>query len=84
MANTNTMYLGNADAPEFALKFGDLVKLSKAVIESKFGSAKPELLADDFEFRFPVVELNKARFVEAFGSFKLDEAFPDMVNAYYG
>mmetsp|Transcript_30579 Transcript_30579/g.66715 ORF Transcript_30579/g.66715 Transcript_30579/m.66715 type:complete len:399 (-) Transcript_30579:159-1355(-) len=84
MAGANTSYLTDADAPAFALNYGELVKLSKALIESKFGTAKPELLAEDFEFRFPVVELNKARFVEAFASFKLDEAFPDMTNAYYG
>eukprot|EP00959_Pyramimonas_sp_CCMP1952_P462423 9483226-Pyramimonas_sp.AAC.2 len=84
MAGVNTAYLSNADAPAFPLNYGQLVKLSKELIETKFGTAKPELLAEDFEFRFPVVELNKARFVEAFASFKLDEAFPDMHNAYYG
>jgi len=77
-------FLSEDDVPNFPLSFDTLVGLSKAVIDSQFGSCKPELLADDFEFKFPVLELNKARFVEAFGSFKLNEAFPDMTNEYYG
>eukprot|EP00242_Pyramimonas_sp_CCMP2087_P016738 CAMPEP_0198208382 /NCGR_PEP_ID=MMETSP1445-20131203/11751_1 /TAXON_ID=36898 /ORGANISM="Pyramimonas sp., Strain CCMP2087" /LENGTH=342 /DNA_ID=CAMNT_0043881761 /DNA_START=144 /DNA_END=1169 /DNA_ORIENTATION=+ len=77
-------FLSEDDVPNFPLSFDTLIGLSKAVIDSQFGSCKPELLADDFEFKFPVVELNKARFVEAFGSFKLNEAFPDMTNEYYG
>ena len=77
-------YPTDKDAPEFPLKMDKLVELSKALISTSFGTSKPELLAEDFQFRFPIVELNKARFVEAFPSFKVDEAFPDMVTDYYG
>uniref|UniRef100_A0A0G4HRQ9 Uncharacterized protein n=1 Tax=Chromera velia CCMP2878 TaxID=1169474 RepID=A0A0G4HRQ9_9ALVE len=56
----------------------DLLAASKEFIEKKFGSLKPELLAEDFKFRFPIVELDsKAEFVKAFGGFELDSAFPD-------
>jgi hypothetical protein len=61
-----------------------MIELVKELVKHKFGSEKPELLADDFQFRFPVVELGKKEFIQAFGSFKLDQAFPDMVTEYYG
>eukprot|EP00854_Cymbomonas_tetramitiformis_P007450 gene7450-8873_t len=77
-------YVTDEEAPVFPLKMDKLMELSKELIETRFGTTKPELLADEFEFRFPIVELNKERFVEAFSSFKLDDAFPDMINDYYG
>jgi len=77
-------YLTDGDAPKFPLNFDKLVELSKQLIETKFGCTKTELLAEDFQFRFPVVELDKTRFVEAFASFKLDDAFPDMTTDFYG
>lgn len=77
-------FLTDGDAPEFPLKFDKLVELSKELINTKFGCTKTKLLAEDFQFRFPIVELDKTRFVEAFASFKLDDAFPDMTTDFYG
>jgi len=84
MAGAVIRYVTDEEAPEFPLKKDKLVELSKALIETRFGTTKPELLAENFHFRFPIVELDKERFTEAFASFKLDDAFPDMVNDYYG
>eukprot|EP00873_Tetraselmis_striata_P040406 jgi/Tetstr1/460670/TSEL_005866.t1 len=71
-------------APAFPLSKEKMIELVKDLVKHKFGSQKPELLADDFQFRFPIIELGKEEFVKAFGSFKLDQAFPDMVTEYYG
>ena len=56
------------------------------LILTKYGTdnGKTDLLADDFEFRFPVIELDKEKFIKAFGGFKADQAFPDMLTQYYG
>lgn len=56
----------------------------KVLVENKLGTEKPELLADDFQFRFPIVELDKPKFIKAFGGFQVDRAFPDFINEYYG
>ena len=51
---------------------------------SRFGCLKPELLSDDFQFIFPVVgPLLKDKFIEAFSSFKVREAFPDGKGNYF-
>uniref|UniRef100_A0A061R5F3 Uncharacterized protein n=1 Tax=Tetraselmis sp. GSL018 TaxID=582737 RepID=A0A061R5F3_9CHLO len=71
-------------APAFPLSKDELVERAKEFINSGFGSKKPELLSDDFQFLFPVVELDKDNFVKSFGSFRVDEAFPDLVTQYYG
>ena len=43
-----------------------------------------QLLAEDFQFLFPVVgPLQKAEFIEAFTSFKVREAFPDSRSNFY-
>jgi len=45
--------------------------------EVHFGSKKPDVLADDFQFIFPVVgPLGKAEFCKVFGSFQVDKALP--------
>lgn len=77
-------YLSETDVPAFPLAKEKLVDLAKQILETQFATSKPELLADDFEFRFPVVELNKERFVEAYGSFQVERAFPDQISEYYG
>lgn len=61
-----------------------LIQKSKELIETEFGSKKPELLADNFLFVFPVVgPLRKADFILAFSSFKVEQAFPDSKNNFY-
>lgn len=70
--------------PYFPLKEAELIDLCKKVVEANFGTKTPDLLADDFKFRFPVVELDKDEFIKAFGSFKLEQAFPDMKTTFYG
>lgn len=50
-----------------------------------FGSKKPDVLAEDFQFIFPVVgPLNKTEFVTIFGGFKINDAFPNAANNYFG
>ena len=45
--------------------------------EVKFGSKNPDVLAEDFQFIFPVVgPLGKAEFCKVFGSFNVDKALP--------
>jgi hypothetical protein len=62
----------------------ELIGKVKELHETKFGTEKPELLADDFQFRFPIVELDKGKFIKAFGGFKVDQAIPDMSTDLYG
>jgi len=60
----------------FPINPQDLVEKTKEVIRTKFACEKPSLLADDFLFVFPVVgPLRKQEFIDAFSSFKLEEAF---------
>lgn len=62
----------------------ELIAKAKAVLLSEFGCLKPELLSDDFQFIFPVVgPLLKDKFIEAFSSFKVREAFPDGKGNYF-
>jgi len=75
------------NAPAFPLGKAELIEKMKRLTETSFGTDKPEnndLLADDFQFRFPIVELDKPKFIKAFGAFKVDDAFPDMQTQYYG
>eukprot|EP00092_Neocalanus_flemingeri_P035675 GFUD01038841.1.p1 GENE.GFUD01038841.1~~GFUD01038841.1.p1 ORF type:complete len:269 (+),score=72.90 GFUD01038841.1:50-856(+) len=73
--------LNNSDFP---IKPADLIEKCKVVVRHQFGSEKPELLSEDFQFIFPVVgPLPKAEFVEAFSSFKVEEAFTGSYN-YFG
>ena len=60
----------------FPISPPDLEERTKEVIRTKFACEKPSLLADDFLFVFPVVgPLRKQEFIDAFSSFKLEEAF---------
>lgn len=71
-------------AGAFPLSEQQLVARCHALITSEFGGLKPELLAEDFQFVFPVVgPLTKAEFLEAFTSFKVREAFPDSRSNFY-
>lgn len=62
-----------------------LMAKTRAIITTEFGCLDPSLLSQDFQFIFPVVgPLHKAEFVEAFGRFKVREAFPTALANYYG
>eukprot|EP00092_Neocalanus_flemingeri_P013719 GFUD01014797.1.p1 GENE.GFUD01014797.1~~GFUD01014797.1.p1 ORF type:complete len:269 (+),score=70.46 GFUD01014797.1:48-854(+) len=72
------------DRSDFPIKHADLVEKCKAVLRTQFGCEKPELLAEDFQFIFPVVgPLPKAKFIEAYSSFKVEDAFTGSAN-YFG
>ena len=72
--------------PNFDL-LGDVEKLTAlahALISSEFGGTNTDLLADDFQFLFPVVgPLTKGDFIEAFGKFKVRDAFPTSRANFY-
>lgn len=65
----------------------DLISKTKQLIapEAELGSKKPDLLADDFQFVFPVVgPLSKTEFCTVFSRFKVKDAFPDQRSNYFG
>merc|ERR1712238_333072 len=67
-SHPNFDLLGNEEA---------LTKLAHNLISNEFGGTNSDLLSEDFQFIFPVVgPLTKAEFVEAFGNFKVGDAFP--------
>merc|ERR1712118_387964 len=66
----------------FPIKPDALVTKAKDFLGANNGCDKPELMAEDFEFAGPVVgPLSKSKFIEAFTSFELKEAFPDAAPA---
>lgn len=74
-AGGNNIILGN----EAKLK-----QLAITLICHELGGNDPSLLAEDFQFIFPVVgPLTKAQFVEAFAKFKVREAFPTSSANFY-
>merc|ERR1711997_557915 len=71
----------------FPLDPEKVISLTKNLLspEAEFGSKKPELLAEDFQFIFPVVgPLTKTEFCTIFSSFKVKDAFPDSCNNFFG
>ena len=65
-------------ANPFALSPTELIARTKGILATNTGADDPSRLAEDFKFNAPVVgPLGKEEFIEAFGSFKLHEAFPD-------
>jgi len=61
-----------------------LTELAQNLICNELGGDDPSLLADDFQFLFPVVgPLTKAQFLEAFTNFKVREAFPTASANFY-
>jgi hypothetical protein len=73
---------------EFPIKPEDLLEKAKAVLGCEFGTAPGadgSCLADDFQFVAPFVgPLSKTEFMNAFGSFKVKDAFPDIKdNAWF-
>ena len=70
----------------FPISGEDLIAKTKKLIspEVEFGSKNPDLLAEDFQFVFPVVgPLSKTEFVTIFGSFKVKDAFPDTKSNFF-
>jgi len=98
--NSNLVYepkdkpeIGVLDAEEslknskFPLEPEKLIFLTKQLVspEAEFGSKNPDLLAEDFQFVFPIVgPLTKIEFCRIFGGFKLKEAFSDGRSNYFG
>jgi len=63
----------------------DLIKKCKEVLSSNFGVDNNNLLADDFRFQAPIVgPLCKADFIRVYGSFKLEQALPDLSENIFG
>jgi len=61
----------------------DMIEKAKEVIRTNFGCDKTSVLADDFLFIFPVVgPLRKQEFIDAFSSFKLEDAFSGSANFF--
>jgi len=70
---------------DFPIKSADLVQKCKDIVHQQFGAKQPDLLSEDFLFIFPVVgPLAKAEFIEAFSSFKIEEAFTGGGANYFG
>lgn len=80
--------LGELDVPatmqrsKFPISPEMLLAKAKAVLNAEFGTkagSDASILADDFQFVAPIVgPLGKAEFINAFGSFKLQDALPDL------
>jgi len=81
--NENTMLKNSS----FSLSPEQLIIKAKKLLspEAEFGSKNPDLLAEDFQFIFPIVgPLCKTEFCTIFGSFKLKDAFPDSRGNFFG
>lgn len=67
---------------KFPLRPEVLIDKAKAVLGCEFGTAAgadSSILAEDFQFVAPIVgPLSKTEFLNAFGSFKVKEAIPDL------
>jgi len=71
----------------FPLSPEQLIQKTRAFTSKdiKFGSKTPEVLAEDFQFIFPIVgPLTKEEFTTVFSSFKVDDAFPNSQGNYFG
>lgn len=66
---------------KFPISPEQLMQKARDVLRAEFGtktSQDASLLAEDFQFVAPIVgPLNKAEFLKAFGSFRLQDAIPD-------
>lgn len=73
------------EASNFPISPADLIAKTKKIISVEFGSKEPDVLAEDFQFVFPIVgPLAKMEFCTIFGGFKLKDAFPDSKGNYFG
>lgn len=62
----------------------ELIELAKYATITSFGANDPDILADDFYFKGPVVgPVYKDDFVKVFGSFNLRGAFPDAADGMH-
>eukprot|EP00171_Calliarthron_tuberculosum_P011645 IDg11645t1 len=62
----------------------ELIELAKYAALTSFGANDPDILADDFYFKGPVVgPVYKDDFVKIFGSFNLRGAFPDAADGMH-
>jgi len=60
-----------------------MIQLTKGVLASELGTKDPDLLADGFTFCGPIVgPLRKKSFIDAFSSFNIRDALPDLVENY--
>jgi len=72
------------NSSDFPIKPAELIEKCKVAVRHKFGSNKPELLSEDFQFIFPVVgPRTKAQFVKIYSNFKVEEALTGS-NNYFG
>ena len=82
-----TIVYAKAKNPDYGNIIGNeakLTELAQNLICNELGGDDPSLLADDFQFLFPVVgPLTKAQFLEAFTNFKVREAFPTASANFY-
>jgi len=72
---------------KFAFTPEQLIEKTRTFLEKEnaFGAKKIELLAENFQFVFPVVgPLTKEEFSTAFTSFKVDDAFPNSQQNFFG
>jgi len=71
-------------ASTFPISPMELIAKTKGILATNNGAGDPSRLAADFRFVAPVVgPLSKEKFIAAFSSFKLEEAFPDAVANFY-
>ena len=60
-----------------------MIQLAKGVLASELGTKDPDLLSDSFTFCGPLVgPLDKTSFIDAFSSFNIREALPDLEENY--
>ena len=60
-----------------------MIQLTKGVVASELGTKDPDLLAGEFTFCGPIVgPLNKKTFLDAFSSFNIRDAIPDLDENY--
>jgi len=60
-----------------------MIQLTKGVLAAELGTKDPDLLADEFTFCGPIVgPLKKKSFLDAFSSFNIRDALPDLEENY--
>ncbi|GAX84257.1 hypothetical protein CEUSTIGMA_g11680.t1 [Chlamydomonas eustigma] len=70
--------LGTPKADSFPISKEELIEKAKSVFKAGTGLERPDDLADDFRFEFPIISLPKKEYLAAVSSFRLKEAFPDI------
>jgi len=62
----------------FPIKEDQLIELAKKLFDSGVGVEDDTLLSDDFRFEFPVISLDKEKYLKAVRGFDLKNAIPDL------